>query len=344
MTRNCGGYTAMADVYCTCECGHSFRMSEFAIGSTQRCQACGKTFKATEDSCTPVEDAPGAPPDTGPASRSAEDSRTLQGRRQCARCGREFRGEWDRYTTDAGVMICHLCANLAGVYKPQVTPTVTLPEQAEPIGQDSLAEPFQRPSQPVPSTFSDRFAEFRETRAFRAGLYVAAFAVMGAGLYYALFPPEEVPTETARPAESEATADEEHAGRTGVGLLGPPEELTEGQHALIAYIVIGIAVLLKWVPCFAALLLIHVWGNDMPGSSWWAAAIHIGIVSVIMAALGHFFSFFMVGWILALAIAGWVYGLRFGEVIQLVALLIVLHLLMVPVGYLVHGGLGLLLV
>lgn len=30
----------------------------------------------------------------------------------CARCGREFRGDWDKVDTDAGYM-CHICANLA---------------------------------------------------------------------------------------------------------------------------------------------------------------------------------------------------------------------------------------
>ena len=109
----------MGDVICTCRCGRQMRVSEFAVGASERCPGCGATVPITEENTAPIDE---AGPDTAAAewdpspsgSLDAEDTAAGQETTgdQCSRCGRAFRGEWDRHECALGIL-CNICFNLA---------------------------------------------------------------------------------------------------------------------------------------------------------------------------------------------------------------------------------------
>jgi hypothetical protein len=69
------------------------------------CEGCGRDIELTDRNIVSFE------PD-GAGTASVEDL-TPAGPTTCIRCGKEFRGDWDRHETDDGVY-CHLCANQYG--------------------------------------------------------------------------------------------------------------------------------------------------------------------------------------------------------------------------------------
>jgi len=295
---------------------------------------CGESF-AISASNTISLDTPA--PSNRPLHAISEGEMAFGGPRTCARCGRPFRGDWDRYQSAKG-LICHVCANLTGAppgpapteapVEPPPTPLVAPPsyrailEEHKPEEEEDDKE----------LSFSDRFDAFKETRQFRVGLYLAAFSVIGIAIYYSVFhdfTPEPVP-------ESATTGETVEHGRMGLALFGPPEELTKTEGTALAIIVISLKFVFALLPRFLAILLTLVFAKGMPGSTWWAGVIHITIVAVFTSLISCYI--IMVGGILAVYVLYEIYDLRLGDIVIYVILNILLSLLMAPLAALVYGS------
>lgn len=104
------------DLLVTCTCGHRMTVSEFAAGMTAPCPACGKPLTVSPANATPVERRPAPPPapaitpSVGASDIAYTPLRTASLKSHCARCGREFRGDWDRHPSAAG-LVCNICNN-----------------------------------------------------------------------------------------------------------------------------------------------------------------------------------------------------------------------------------------
>jgi len=100
----------MEDRVVTCSCGQRMLVPASALGVTGVCVECGAPLTVTLQNSRPrrhrEQGAPGAKPEK------------LAGQSQgCARCGRPFRGDWDRTPMDVGVF-CYRCANLCSSKDP----------------------------------------------------------------------------------------------------------------------------------------------------------------------------------------------------------------------------------
>ncbi|NUM52449.1 MAG: hypothetical protein HUU46_02285 [Candidatus Hydrogenedentes bacterium] len=97
-------------------------MSEYAAGMTAPCPKCGQPLTVSPQNSKPVARTPAAPIDqAGAAQPNAQVGapepglhytplQTASLKTHCARCGREFRGDWDRHPTASG-LVCNICRN-----------------------------------------------------------------------------------------------------------------------------------------------------------------------------------------------------------------------------------------
>lgn len=102
------------DLLVTCTCGHQTTVSEYAVGMTAPCPQCGRPLTVSRDNAKPVTGAPAPTIETKPAGESDVVYTPLQTsslKTHCARCGREFRGDWDRHSSAIG-LVCNICRNL----------------------------------------------------------------------------------------------------------------------------------------------------------------------------------------------------------------------------------------
>jgi len=321
----------MVDLICTCECGQKIMVSEFAAGTSRQCGHCGRAFQVSEANTVSLDGPTPSRFETF-AARSTADEKDLEGAQHCARCKKKFRGEWDRYSSSIGI-VCHVCANLAGseaVGPDAPRPTPLAPPPMPPKIEAPAPEPEVRKG-----TLLDQFDEFKETPAFRIGLYVAAFSVIGVGFYYSFF--HTFPEPGARSAATE-TAEEPGGG--WLSLLGPPEELTKDQHIGIAMLVWGLGLVFGLIPRFLAIYVTLAMADGLPGSTWWLASIHVGIMALITALIDRFIC---VGFLIAWYVLYNIYDLRFGDLVKFVVLNVVFRIMIVPVQMAIYGGLAWLL-
>lgn len=141
-----------------CGCGVRMRAPESALGMQGVCVRCGNTIVVGEQNSLPLLDTPHplpplknimARPQAAPAyqdvrytpdsgiSPSAHAGPTPKSH-ACARCGRTFRGAWDRNRSAEGE-VCHICAQ-----RLDVAPPVPEPAQAAPPPLYDLANPQTR--------------------------------------------------------------------------------------------------------------------------------------------------------------------------------------------------------
>lgn len=88
----------MYDAFLECDCGHLMKVSSFAVGSKGRCPGCKQVLTVTEDNTRPITDDTPLPGTVGDRDENA-----------CGRCGKTFRGDWDRVETVEG-LVCHHCS------------------------------------------------------------------------------------------------------------------------------------------------------------------------------------------------------------------------------------------
>ncbi len=159
-----------------CGCGGRMRAPESALGMQGVCVRCGNTIVVGEQNSFPLLDTPHplpplanirARPQAAPAhqdARYAPDSGVSPSAHAdpatksyaCARCGRTFRGAWDRNRSAEGE-ICHICAR-----RLDAAPPVPEPAQTPPPPLRDFANPQTRhvvPPQAVQRGFAGRMLE-----------------------------------------------------------------------------------------------------------------------------------------------------------------------------------------
>lgn len=118
----------MVNIRVNCPCGNEMVMSEFAIGMKTTCPVCGKPLSVTWqnsrslDSEAPTSSIPvsdeAARNDASLFGHAQSGTTPRAGKHHCDRCGREFRGDWDRHQTGSG-MLCNICVNLVQKADPE---------------------------------------------------------------------------------------------------------------------------------------------------------------------------------------------------------------------------------
>lgn len=102
------------DLLVTCKCGHQMTVSEYAAGMTAPCPKCGQPLTVSSENAKPitrdsVSTASRPAFAQGVRSSSVEPEihytplQTSSLKNSCARCGREFRGDWDRHQSSMGL-------------------------------------------------------------------------------------------------------------------------------------------------------------------------------------------------------------------------------------------------
>lgn len=334
----------MKNLICTCECGHRFYVSDTAWGMESVCGKCGRPIRVTTDNTRPID--AGIPSDDTSKKGSAG---------HCARCGRPFRGDWDRNPAAEGV-ICHICANQGvGASNAEPAPaaidgarSAAAPDTAEHapdavgagvIDHDADAVDDEEPG------LGKRFEDFRETPAFRRGLWAAAISVMVLAVVATFIDSPPPPGETAVEAGSESAG--------GLGMFGPPEAWSESEKTIVRMVMIALETVFLFVPTFAALFLALAFANRLPAYHWFASAIHVGVVSlgltavlfVVSQAIGFFLGFLgvLLAYLLAVFFIWVVYDPGLSAVVTFVGLRAVFGFVAGLVRLLAYGALGLLL-
>jgi len=151
------------------------------------------SFVADKTQMQPKHEAPTPPakPTPSPFEESGESPNQQPERAPlqedvCPRCGRPFRGDWDRVQTDAGVL-CHICANLAGAStKPAAEEPATLAAYPDMAGKnieyETWHEPGWRPPQEKPPEKSGRWTLNRKALAEKFRQYPAQCIFAGVAI------------------------------------------------------------------------------------------------------------------------------------------------------------------
>jgi DNA-directed RNA polymerase subunit RPC12/RpoP len=189
----------------TCDaCGHEMRVTELAIGSRGRCAECGAVVTVSYRNTRPLEDEILAPPRKAegddpdlrePVSEPVPAEHQGPG---CARCGQQFRGDWDRYQRDEGV-VCHRCANRTDDVAPD---PAALFERPPTISINDL--PFELPEEKAPAPEVPTFAK-GHPELFRAALWTAAILIMGLAFIMSWMPEQELTFEEMKQIEADAS-------------------------------------------------------------------------------------------------------------------------------------------
>ena len=204
----------------------------------------------------------------------------------CERCRAPFRGAWDRYETDEGVL-CHRCANLAverptQAAVPDPTPAFTAAQRSELARlaadnqvrmEEESARAAERAAAEEGGSFSDKYRE-----EIRKVVLVLAVVVVVLAVSVALFGDSGPP----RDAEPQARVASEE---------GPsPEELIP---VWLYYVVRGLMVVMSFVGEFCALFFVLHWVNKLPNDTLGANLIAVGVVALGLTVFWEFpFSMF----------------------------------------------------
>jgi hypothetical protein len=201
---------------------------------------------------------PGAP------EESAAPARPL-GKNHCDRCGRPFRGDWDRYHR-AGQVVCHICANQ---YQ---TPQEESPEPAAP---EPLPPPqsvykgvLDQPILPDPEAPTAR--DVRETdELIRRWVIVAGvtcLVAVGFMLYTGVL-------DSNAPTPPPLTPDM---------MIEKAKELPKSA----VYLTQAVLFVFRFATTIVALYILLRWRDKLPSAYFFASLLHIAVVAVFIQALG----------------------------------------------------------
>jgi len=142
----------VVDIRVSCPCGNEMVMSEFAVGMRTTCPSCGHPLNVSWQNSRPLDsDEPTVAVPVSEVAAKSDASLFAQeqpaekprlGKNHCDRCGRPFRGEWDRHEANEGAL-CNICVNLVR----QVDPNDASSGFVAPI--DTLR--IERDDEPVPA-------------------------------------------------------------------------------------------------------------------------------------------------------------------------------------------------
>jgi hypothetical protein len=329
----------MGKLLVTCECGHKFQVSDGAWGTDVVCGNCGITFRINKNNARLQDEAPS--PEEAPKKDSPD---------HCARCGRPFRGDWDKVATPEGV-ICHICANQSReastgetafeAVAPPSEPTAPDAENLDVIDHDAddIVIDEEAP------TLGKRFEDFRESRGFRTALWVAAISVIFLAIVATFIDTPPPPDETATQTETETVG--------GLGFFRPPQTWTESQKTTVRVVRFVLEAVFLFAPTFAALFLALAFADRLPGYHWLSSAVHVGFVSIgvgfvlylVSMVIGAFLGMIGTGlaYLVALFFIWIIYDPGLHTLVTFAGLRMVFGFLAGLLRLLVYGGLSLLL-
>ena len=151
---------------------------------------------------------------------------------QCVRCGKAFRGEWDRNVTGDGA-ICHICARLAAEGSSPQVEASTFHETPPPPEAYFPREPVGEEKKTDGPKFAQKHPEL-----FRRAILAAGIGVIVLGLLFALFGDLDIPDEYQTTAAEIAQADAE-GGLPGIVALGLWLALLPVSHLLAIYMALA---------------------------------------------------------------------------------------------------------
>lgn len=258
----------MTDLVLECDsCGHLMRVSEFAVGAIGTCTSCGVELKVSLANTRPLGDERLEP--MGSRVSTPEAPTEIVGQldgNHCARCGREFRGEWDQYESASG-MVCHICANRAEGPG----------EVAEEIGEvKPVLAQYSRQGLDMPEPKLPVNPEFEQARnreeLFKRALLVAALAMIVLAIFATIFTDfdaQPIPEPTDQAAATEETAKEETPKLPG----------------WVGWAVYAIQFVVSFIAKVLVLFLMLSWVNKLPNDTFGANLIALSVVGFGLAVL-----------------------------------------------------------
>lgn len=257
-----------------CPCGHKMRVSEFQLGMDITCPMCKAEHRLRESNTEPlVRNAPAAPTTPRTNAFSLDKGEITLGApaaaadgEVCARCGKVFRGDWDKHATIMGE-VCNVCANLAMDGGPE---TLKLASAAPPApAYDPFTDPTKAQPLPAPEESASRKPRWMEEHPTesKAILWGLALLVIVLALWATTVEP---------PAPVERSDEEIAAAQAAVEQLGElPFIVVYGFNVAFWFLGIG-------VPLF----LLLKFTNKLPFDSWWANGFEVGWVALFLAVIG----------------------------------------------------------
>lgn len=238
----------------TCRCGQQMRVPEEALGKSGACVRCRNRIEITVYNTYPLLD-------DEPVSPRPVD------KNHCVRCGRLFRGAWDQHKAVEG-LVCDICERqcpLPGMATPKAVPLGPVEEEAwlNPAPRSTedyvlaaalAASPWEQ--------FKERWADFRASKWFGPVLFGVGAAFLMA--FVLLFPVEE------------------YAAR--FFSVAPPENPGSAKGLAIAIIVVR--QILSMAKYFTMLYLVLAWMNKLPNDTFGKNFVALGVVVVLMYAIG----------------------------------------------------------
>lgn len=305
------------------------QVSEFALGMTGTCTGCGRPLRVGPENTAPLEP---APPST--ASTSAPGTPAAPPA-SCARCGRAFRGDWDRYSR-AGGLFCHICANLSDQRAAADTSPAPVASPENPNALDAVAD---EDNEGQALSWGDKFAEFRETRAFRRGLWIAAFSVIGLAIAVSFM---DTPEPAVAPQES-----------AEISVWNAVENLSPAQARWFGWVMAATNWGFMWLRTFFALYIALAMAGKLPGYQWFGSAVHVGVVSLVMTGialamsigLGFFLGFLggLLGFVVIIYVFFTVYDAGLTDIVTFAVFRFLFGILFSMLQMLILGGLALIL-
>jgi hypothetical protein len=195
----------------------------------------------------------------------------------CARCGRPFRGAWDQFETETGV-ICYICSNQATEGAPErIKRAEEQKRQAPPPKRASDGDHFEAHGPPKFWLFDP------ESRGFRIMLWVLALGTVGIAVFLPFFEPAIEPTSSSSTG-------------AGVGRSVLPEEPTWWMWAVFYVQSAGGGLLATFLSIYWTLYIV----NRLPHETFKLNVLAVGWATLVVSAIGFG------GWIIIQLAFAWV--------------------------------------
>lgn len=232
---------------------------------------------------------------------------------RCARCGRPFRGEWDRFQGNEGA-VCNICANLAAEQDPAVPrPSIPTPQPHKAFRNPGWSALEAEPSKELSPE------DKRRRNAQMIGL--AAIALITITVYVLWPAGEGAPGRGVEPEAAEAAA----------------RELSRGVDYLLRGIRLVLGIATKALALYLALMAV----NKLPNETFLKNLAAVLVVAVPLYLIG--FIPLAGGFIIMLIIVHVVFDPGLGGLVYFVVFNVLASMLTGAVGKLIYGALGLAL-
>ncbi|MCC6155638.1 MAG: hypothetical protein IT367_17845 [Candidatus Hydrogenedentes bacterium] len=308
------------DLLVSCKCGHQMTVSEYAAGMTAPCPKCGQPLTVSQENSKPItreSEVPQVTPAAFPTSLGPgiqyTPLQTVSLKNNCARCGREFRGDWDRHQSTSG-LVCNICWNL--VQQTQNLQSTGYVAPVDSMKLDPVLDP--QPQQPVEveeveKTWREKYwpDEAMMQRiaiggAIAFGLYTVYLFISGA---WVVGPAPEDLKQTSTIAEGAPLPDLPMWAAAAMTVLSTASSFVSTLAGIYIFLMIGrrlpdtnvLANLIQILPAAAVITLLYFAGSVLPFAG--IVVVLIFIPAVIFISFG-FEAQDIINFPVAMALAG----------------------------------------